>query len=179
MRPLEEILADELPARIRPPGEVSAYSNHAVALAGHIVARLSGLTWEAYVEQHITQPLAMLRTSPYQPVPDPLAPDVAKGYVFRNGRLQERGFEYVPLAPAGSISATAVDMANFMIAHLQDGRFGDSRIALGAGYYGVLAWRESAWTLFGRIHYTLVVLGVFIFIWWLSYWNLLIQPLIG
>ena len=37
-------------------------------------------------------------------------------------------FEYIPLAPAGALSATATDMARFMLAHLDSGRLGDARI---------------------------------------------------
>jgi hypothetical protein len=45
------------------------------------------------------------------------------------GDQQEaQGFEYIPPAPAGALSATATDLANFMIAHLQNGRFGEARI---------------------------------------------------
>jgi hypothetical protein len=37
-------------------------------------------------------------------------------------------FEIVVPAPAGSLSATGENMAHFIIAHLQDGRFGDAQI---------------------------------------------------
>jgi hypothetical protein len=37
-------------------------------------------------------------------------------------------FELISFAPAGSLSATATDMAHFMIAHLQDGRFEGAQI---------------------------------------------------
>jgi hypothetical protein len=39
-----------------------------------------------------------------------------------------RDFEMITTAPAGSLSATAEDMANFMIAQLQGGRFKDEQI---------------------------------------------------
>ena len=38
------------------------------------------------------------------------------------------GFEIIDLAPAGSLSATGDDMAHFMIAHLQEGRYEDKQI---------------------------------------------------
>lgn len=40
----------------------------------------------------------------------------------------ERPFEIVGLAPAGALSASATDIAKFMIAHLQQGRLGDAVI---------------------------------------------------
>ena len=39
-----------------------------------------------------------------------------------------QGYELINLAPAGSLAATGADMARFMIAHLQNGAFGDARI---------------------------------------------------
>ncbi|MDX1577656.1 MAG: serine hydrolase, partial [Gemmatimonadota bacterium] len=42
VRPLEEILREEMPARVRPPGEVASYSNHGTGMAAHIVERVTG-----------------------------------------------------------------------------------------------------------------------------------------
>ena len=53
MPALGDFLADNMPARIRPPGEISAYSNYGAALAGYIVARVSGESYEDYVQQHL------------------------------------------------------------------------------------------------------------------------------
>jgi len=36
-----------------------------------------------------------------------------------------------------------------------------------------LAWKQKYWTLFGRIHYTLVTMAGLAFAWWLNYWNLI------
>jgi CubicO group peptidase (beta-lactamase class C family) len=125
---LAEILADQLPARVRPPGLVTAYSNHGTALAALALEGATGVSWADYVEAHILQPLGMKHTTVRQPIPESLAADMSKGYANRNGLLVEQGFEFVPLAPAGSVSATATDMARFMIAHLQYGEFDGQRI---------------------------------------------------
>ena len=53
---------------------------------------------------------------------------MSKGFRWTRGRFKEQGFEYVPIAPAGSMASSAGDMAHFLIAHLQDGRYGDARI---------------------------------------------------
>ncbi|WP_206366544.1 serine hydrolase domain-containing protein [Sphingomonas gei] len=108
------------------PGEVPAYSNYGTALAGYIVQRVSGEPYEAYVERHILAPLAMRSTTARQPLPPAFATTAAKGY--RTSETPPSPFELVGTAPAGQISATGADMANFMLAHLQDGRFGDARI---------------------------------------------------
>ncbi|HET6326017.1 MAG TPA: serine hydrolase, partial [Planctomycetaceae bacterium] len=44
------------------------------------------------------------------------------------GRFKEEAFEYVPLAPAGGMSASAADMSHFLIAHLNDGKYGNLQI---------------------------------------------------
>jgi CubicO group peptidase (beta-lactamase class C family) len=116
--PLGEFLAANMPARIRPPGEVSAYSNYGAALAGYIVSLVSGEPYDQYVQKHIFDPLRMSHSTATEPVPAALAGDLARSY-GDGGRLVP--FTFDPLAPDGSISTTAADMANFMIAHLDNG----------------------------------------------------------
>lgn len=127
-RSLADLLKDEVPARVFPPGEVMSYSNWGAALAGLILERVSGMSYDQYLEQNILQPLGMMRTTSRQPVPAEMKPHLAWGYRWSGGLHQRQGFEYVPLAPAGGMSATAADMARYMIAHLQFGRLGDARI---------------------------------------------------
>ncbi|HEX8035950.1 MAG TPA: serine hydrolase [Ktedonobacterales bacterium] len=128
MQPLGVWLAHNIPARVRLPGQVTSYSNYGATLAGYIVEQVSGQPFDTYIEQHILQPLGMSHSTFRQPVPPSLAADVSVGYSFGGGTYTAQPFEYVAPWPAGSMSATATDMANFMIAHLQNGRFGDTRI---------------------------------------------------
>lgn len=128
MRPLEELLADEMPNRVRQPGDLASYSNHGAALAGYIVQEVSGMPWADYIEQHILEPLEMRYTTVRQPPEEELPEELSKGYKRAGGRFEQQGFEYVPVAPAGAVSASAVDMAKFMIAHLNDGRYGSAQI---------------------------------------------------
>jgi len=128
IEPLGKILARELPARVRPPGELASYSNHGIALLGYVVERLSGTSWETYVEQKILEPLGMKHTTAKQPVPEALAGDLATGYAYVSADHKAKEFEIIPIAPAGSMSASGADMARFMIAHLHDGALGDARI---------------------------------------------------
>lgn len=119
LKPLGEILKKELPDRVRKPGTYASYSNHGTALAAHIVEQVTGLSFNQYVEQHILNPLKLTRTTFRQPVPTGMPAHSGSGYVWNNGRFVEKDFEYVPLYAAGSVSATATDMAKFMIALLQ------------------------------------------------------------
>lgn len=101
------------------PGEVPAYSNYGVALAGYIVQRISGEPFEAYVERHILRPLGMLHSTFAQPLPKNFPGYPSKGY--RNGSGAPSAFEFVITAPAGSMTTTAADMSRFMLAHLGQG----------------------------------------------------------
>jgi CubicO group peptidase (beta-lactamase class C family) len=124
--PLDLYLKNHMPKRIFPPGVVPAYSNYATAMAGYIVQRVSGQPFDRYVAEHILKPLDMQRTTFVQPLPDHLKPLMSSGYV--QASQKPKPFEFVEAYPAGSVATTARDMANFMIAHLQDGRFGDAQI---------------------------------------------------
>lgn len=126
--PLGTYLAAHMPARIRPPGEVSAYSNYGAALAGYIVARVSGEPYDAYVRRHILDPLGMLRSTASEPLPPALAPALASSYDVVDGRYVQEPFRFDVLAPDGSMSATAADLARFMLAHLQGGSLDGGRI---------------------------------------------------
>jgi len=127
--PLGEFLEEHMPARFNEPGEFSTYSNWGTALAGHIVATVSGQSWDDYVDEHILGPLGMDRSTFREPLPENLAADRAIGYTFDGEGFQPGYFQYLHnIGPAGSLSTTVVDMAKFMIAHLDNGRFGENRI---------------------------------------------------
>ena len=104
-----------------------AYSNYGATLAGYIVQRLSGEPFDQYVANHIYQPLGMQHSTFVQPLPAALAPDMSQGYAQASDG-KSKPFEIVEIAPAGSVSATADDMARFMIAQLGDGSDGGTPI---------------------------------------------------
>ena len=120
---LRDYLVHHVPARIFAPGTVVAYSNYGAALAGYIVQRVSGEPFDAYVQHHVTGPLGMAHTTFAQPLPPALAPSMSRGYL--EGADEAKPFELIRVAPAGSVSASATDMARFMIANLGDGSIGN------------------------------------------------------
>lgn len=125
---LDKWLENNMRGRVRPPGEFAAYTNYVPALAGYIVEQISGMPYEQYIEENIFKPLGMRYSTVRQPIPPELAANMAVGYKYVNGTYQPLKFEYVHIVPSAGMSATATDMAKFMIAHLQDGRYGDTRI---------------------------------------------------
>lgn len=127
--PLAEFLKRKMPARVLPPGKLTSYSNYGAALAGYIVEKISEMPFEDYVEENIFKILDMQQSTFRQPLPSHLANDMSVGYTYEKGIYKPHEFEYINgLAPAGSMSTTAIDIAKFMIAHLQNGKYGENRI---------------------------------------------------
>ena len=126
MRPIAQYLPAHLPKQIYPPGTIPAYSNYATTLAAYVVQRVSGEQFDDYVEAHVLKPLGMVNATFRQPLPDALKPLMSNGYRLASG--DAKTFEFVQVAPAGSLSASAESMTHFMIAHLQNGRYGSVQI---------------------------------------------------
>jgi len=126
---LSDFIKEKMPERIFPPGKYTAYSNYGTALAGYIVELVSGMSFEDYIEEFIYLPLGMEKSTFRQPLPAHLADSMSNGYSYEDGTFKVQEFELINgMSPAASMSSTAVDMAIFMIAHLQDGQYGENRI---------------------------------------------------
>lgn len=78
------------------------------------------------MEENILEPLGMSRSS-FVLTPE-LEAGISANYQYRKGSLRRVPLDYFNVSPAGSLMATATDMARFMIAHLQNGRYGSTRI---------------------------------------------------
>jgi CubicO group peptidase (beta-lactamase class C family) len=125
-RPLGEYLAERMPPRVMPAGDNVSYSNHGTALAGYIVQIVSGVPFSEYMDAHVFRPLGMEHSS--FDLPDDRAGDLAMGYRIEAGMPVPVPYDYLQIPPAGGLATTGEDMARFMIAHLQRGRFGEMRI---------------------------------------------------
>jgi CubicO group peptidase (beta-lactamase class C family) len=113
---LRDALATDPPEQVYRPGTTPSYSNYGNSLAGYIVQRISGVQFEEYVEVNVFEPLGMTSSSFRQPLPEDLLDRVSNGYMTDDGPAQD--FEFVGTPPAGSLSITADDMAQFMLAQL-------------------------------------------------------------
>ena len=120
------VLKHYIPPRLFAPGSTPGYSNYATSLAGYIVERVSKQPFDDYIEQHLFAPLEMKHSTFRQPLPEAMRPHMSEGYMTWD--KPGKGFEIISMPPAGSLSATGEDMAHFMIAHLQDGRYGSAQI---------------------------------------------------
>ncbi len=129
--PLQQYCADNIPARVYPPGTVSSYSNYGAALAAVVVEDVSGMPFDQYLQSHILTPLSMNQTSIREDLPPDLASNLSAGYLYANGVNVPVHDAIVVAGPAGSISSTAPDMAKFMLAHLGNGTYGNATILSG------------------------------------------------
>jgi CubicO group peptidase (beta-lactamase class C family) len=133
LTPLDTYLRTHRVHRVREPGVLAVYSNYGAALAGAIVAHVSGQAWQDYAEQHVFRPLGMATATyrePYPeavararglpaPMPAAVAAQVSSGFDLKVGALEPQAFEYVTnVAPAAGLSASARDMAAYMSALL-------------------------------------------------------------
>jgi CubicO group peptidase (beta-lactamase class C family) len=127
LEPLADFVAKRIPARVYPPGTITAYSNYGTTLAGYVVERVSKMPYEDYIQKNILEPLGMNRSDFQQP-PKKFLSDVAHGYTYNDDDFRRGAYEIMQIVPAGALNSTASDMANFMISQLQGGVFAGKQI---------------------------------------------------
>lgn len=127
--PLGEAMKRYQPKRVNPPGVQTAYSNYATALAGHIVATVSGVPFNEYIAKNIFDVLGMHSSTFVEPLPPQFAEHMAMGYVAAQGKYQPGFFELLArFGPAGSLSSTSTDMMKFALAIMRGGELDGRRI---------------------------------------------------
>ncbi|HEX2915697.1 MAG TPA: serine hydrolase domain-containing protein [Chloroflexia bacterium] len=130
----------------RPVGAECEYSNTNYSLLGLIIEAVCGESYEEYLQKQIFDPLEMRHTY--------TSPSKAKQRGLAAGYRYWFGFPIpssnLPL-PHGSLAAglvisTMEDMAHYMIAHLNGGRYGTAQILSPAGmaelHRGVIEYRK-------------------------------------
>ncbi|MFF2774399.1 serine hydrolase domain-containing protein [Streptomyces sp. NPDC058052] len=157
VEPLAESLTTRRPPRVRPPGETAAYDNYAYALAGQLVAEVSGQDFPDYVDARVLRPLGMTRSTVAQPHPERIARNLARGYRpdGASGWIEDEG-QYGAWSPAGpGAVSTAGDMGRWLVDQLAAGSAAnrlmqrvhyrqDARLP-GVGY-GYEEWRSGGRT---------------------------------
>jgi len=91
------------------------YSNLGLALAGEVVAAVSGLPYAEYVQRNILDPLGLTSTTPEMPE-NQRGARLATGYgsITRDGaRSRLPFFQVRGIAPAAGFASTAEDLARF------------------------------------------------------------------
>ncbi len=120
----EDYMKSHMPVVINEPGTVTNYSNSGYNLLGYLVEKVSAMSYENYMQKNIFDPLCMKNSNVVSKVEN-----MATAYNFEKGSFKSiRNNVYEPPLGSGSINSTVVDMANFMIANLQNGKFADNQI---------------------------------------------------
>jgi CubicO group peptidase (beta-lactamase class C family) len=110
-----------------PVGKAYQYSTINYAVLGLIVQTVSGQSFEDYVQEHIFSPLDM-RTS-YTSQSEAQAHGLASGYRYWFGQPVAADLpDNRSLRPAGYLISSVEDMAHYLIAQLNDGRYVDQSL---------------------------------------------------
>jgi CubicO group peptidase (beta-lactamase class C family) len=125
---LGDFLARRMPPRVLPPGEIIAYSDFGMSLAGFLVEEVEGRPFAASMQQLVLAPLGMRSSSFEQPPPPEIAARLATGYGYRGGRPKRYAYDLVEVSPAAALQSNGSDMAALMNALLDGGRVGEARI---------------------------------------------------
>jgi CubicO group peptidase (beta-lactamase class C family) len=126
--PTSTALAETMPDRVFPPGEVLAYSNYGAGLAGYVAAESANATFENYTERRVFDPLGMDDSTFRQRLSPERREALATSYSYADGRYVPGEFQTVSLPAAGAMSTTATDMSRFMLAYLGEGEYDGGRI---------------------------------------------------
>ena len=106
-----------------PLGATHQYSTINYSVLGLIVQTVSGQSYERYIREHIFGPLQMRHSFTSEADAEPQG--LATGHHYWFGRPTAAGVPYNRgLLPAGYLISSAEDMAHYLIAQLNDGRYG-------------------------------------------------------
>ena len=116
----------------RPVGATFEYANVNYATLGLIVQTVSGQSYEDYVQQHVFAPLDMRHSFTSQAEAQPQGLASGSRYWFGvpiRANVPDNRAE----RPNGRLIASAEDMAHFLIAQLNDGRYAGAALLSPAG----------------------------------------------
>jgi CubicO group peptidase (beta-lactamase class C family) len=111
----------------RPVGLTYEYSNMGYQLLGVIIQEVSGQSYEGYMGGHLFTPLQMQQT--FTDWTEARSHDAATGYRYWFGLPLpgEIAIDHAGL-PSGGVTASVEDVAHFLVAQLNGGRFGNIAI---------------------------------------------------
>lgn len=116
-----------------PAGSRFEYSNANFNVLGLIIESASGEAYADYIQNHIFNPLGMSHS--YSSKAAAKQDGLAMGYRYWFGHPFPAPNLTIPLSslPSGQLISCAEDMAHYLIAQLNGGRYGDAQILSGAG----------------------------------------------
>lgn len=104
------------------------YCNAGFLTAGEIIPRVTGISWENYIQENFLNPLGMTRTLALnRNFPDAI--NKASAHDIVQGRVVAVPYCMIDnLASAGTISSSVNDMSKWVIMLLNNGMYGDKKI---------------------------------------------------
>ena len=113
----------------RPVGSTFEYTNIGYIVLGLIVQTISGEAYGTYIQQHIFAPLQMDHS--FVSVQQAQQHGLAQGHGWLFGvpvPMDDLDLHLPALLPAGVLLSSAEDMSHYLIAQMNDGRYGDTAV---------------------------------------------------
>jgi CubicO group peptidase (beta-lactamase class C family) len=138
-------LADQKLRLLFDPGTGMSYSNMAYEVLGDLVAHVSGMPFEEYVDANILQPLGMKSSTLLIKKADPA--------LLADGYMRKRGGDYASLklvkaypynrihTPSSNLMSNVSDMTRYAMANLNHGELDGTRILKASTYD--LMWKPA------------------------------------
>jgi len=101
------------------------YDNNLYIIAGEVIARVSGKSWDDFVDQRILQPLGMSKTATS---PDRIKDksNIIDGHAPVNGKVQVIARSSLKVGhSAGGINSNISDLSKWVLCWLNHGKYGD------------------------------------------------------
>ena len=116
------------------PGERQRYSNIGYDVLGDLIAKVSGKTFETYVQEHILVPLGMEQSTLFKPDAD--AALLTTPHVRLDGKVEVSDvFPYNrEHAPSSTLISSVLDMSRWVAANLNRGELDGARILKDSTY---------------------------------------------
>lgn len=108
------------------PGQTFSYSNVGYGLLGAIIEQVTGERFESVVQTQILDPLAMVHSS--FRLTSALQGELAVGYTGTDSGLEAEPYYCYSLRPAGTLHASAGDLARLVMMLANEGTLGGRRI---------------------------------------------------
>ena len=108
------------------------YSNANYDVLGYLIERVAGESFGSYMTNQVFAPLGMSNSHASEAAAN--EGGVADGHYPFLGMVRPRPMLYVPgSTPSAYLAASAEDLGRFLIAHLNEGRYGETQVLSPAG----------------------------------------------
>jgi CubicO group peptidase (beta-lactamase class C family) len=103
------------------------YDNNLYIVAGEVLARVSGMSWEEFIESRIMKPLGFVAsTASWNRVKN--NPNIIDAHAPADGKVVVIPHDWNPVAnAAGGIESNITDLTKWVIMQMNDGKYGDGK----------------------------------------------------